>query len=476
MKRWLDGRRRLGACVVGVILLGSLAVLIQRLNPKPVDGAIGDVGNALNYLDALERVNDSEEAKSEVPAPIRLQGQVVDPYGKGVDHAVVEIWSMDYTIGSAKSPDGARESGDEAALCNTKKTGTFVRIETQAQGMFVASLTGENDYCVRARHGHWSASLSQPIAPRNGRLLILQLNQPLSLTGYVVDSDKRPLPNVVLKLTNRVGPSDAQFRSTQSDAAGKFELHQLDPGSYEVTIQERYAVAQPREIVILPRRPPNDLIIKLYQVVRIRGRIVGSDGEPVMNVSVTARSPYDPDLILGQASSNAQGMFDLPSSHLSPVALTMQRMVVGTTMSDGRERPTTLPLQANPACLEFSDKSLRANMVAVTSTEETVDIGTVYMRRRNSPVRGEVRDRDGRLIAAELTFKYVPDTPRLADCSQFPFVLQLATTDDGAFKVELPLPGRFQVQVVPREVEYTPAQTIETVVEAGVTSISLQLE
>lgn len=57
-----------------------------------------------------------------------------------------------------------------------------------------------------------------------------------SVTGTVLDRDRKPLPNVIVGLIpdEPLRPRFDLYRSTSTDAAGRYQLNRIPPGNYKL--------------------------------------------------------------------------------------------------------------------------------------------------------------------------------------------------------------------------------------------------
>jgi len=106
-----------------------------------------------------------------------------------------------------------------------------------------------------------------------------------------------------------------------TDAAGRFQIDDVEPGRYAVVI-EHPGFAQSRgrrsTIVVLPGQGTTDFIFHMEPAAVITGKIVDADGDPISNVSVTAHligsasRGMRPDESFGAPGTNDLGEFRIP--------------------------------------------------------------------------------------------------------------------------------------------------------------------
>jgi hypothetical protein len=139
----------------------------------------------------------------------------------------------------------------------------------------------------------------------------IRFERGLSIKGRIATQDEAPMSGVRVQATRvaRTGPAPNDILSAQTDDEGLFELTGLEAESYQLNITaEGFA----RHSV---KATPSDesLAVVLRPVIRIAGRLVDSDGQPVGRARVSAQKGADQTLTSGGISI-ADGTFtlDLP--------------------------------------------------------------------------------------------------------------------------------------------------------------------
>jgi len=120
-------------------------------------------------------------------------------------------------------------------------------------------------------------------------------DKPVSLivTGHVLeDPGGQPLRKVDVQLNPRNGSSDAYSGTT--DAEGKFQIENVLPGRYGVTL-DRLGFVQPGHhsrsgapLELKSKDDAKDIVLSMQAAAVITGKIVDSDGDPIRGVMVQA--------------------------------------------------------------------------------------------------------------------------------------------------------------------------------------------
>jgi Carboxypeptidase regulatory-like domain len=112
-----------------------------------------------------------------------------------------------------------------------------------------------------------------------------------SIRGTVVDSvTHQPLREASVSLSGHPGQNQV------TDAAGAFEINNLQPGQYSLDVEHReYPQASPRNIAIKAGEQAAPIIVELVPFAAVSGRVLDEDGDPLPACSVhlqLARPPY----------------------------------------------------------------------------------------------------------------------------------------------------------------------------------------
>jgi len=125
-----------------------------------------------------------------------------------------------------------------------------------------------------------------------------------TVTGHVLqDPSGQLLRKVDVQLNPRNGQSSDAYSAT-TDAEGKFQIENVLPGRYGVTL-DRLGFVQPGHhsrlgspLELKSKDDANDIVLHMQAAAVITGKIVDSDGDPIRGVSVQAtragsRNPRD---------------------------------------------------------------------------------------------------------------------------------------------------------------------------------------
>jgi protocatechuate 3,4-dioxygenase beta subunit len=125
-----------------------------------------------------------------------------------------------------------------------------------------------------------------------------------TVTGHVLqDPGGQPLRKVDVQLNPRNGQSSDTYSAT-TDAEGKFQIENVVPGGYGVTL-DRLGFVQPGHrsrlgspLDLKSKDDAKDIVLHMQAAAVITGKIVDSDGDPIRGVNVQAtragsRNPRD---------------------------------------------------------------------------------------------------------------------------------------------------------------------------------------
>jgi hypothetical protein len=116
----------------------------------------------------------------------------------------------------------------------------------------------------------------------------------ISIQGKVLQAPgEQPIRKANLQFSSRGGQSNSQYSAT-SDAEGRFEIDDVKPGHYMVTVEHPGFVQsadgrRPTSILLQPGQSRTDLVFHMQPAGVITGKIVDLDGDPMGSVGVSAR-------------------------------------------------------------------------------------------------------------------------------------------------------------------------------------------
>jgi protocatechuate 3,4-dioxygenase beta subunit len=198
---------------------------------------------------------------------VQIGGRVVDEQGRPIEGARV-------------LPRKYVTTGAEAAAV-TDAAGRW-----QSHSLAAAALADGKPIRLefRVTHADFIAA-SQAITSEQARAQssVQTMEHGGSLSGRVIGPDGKPVARALVAMGQ---PNDASYQ-TETDASGHFQFGRcLDPkwSSTELTVQAPGLAAFVRELLVTPTIPQQ--IIALDGIRPLRGRVVDSQGKPVVGASV----------------------------------------------------------------------------------------------------------------------------------------------------------------------------------------------
>jgi hypothetical protein len=184
---------------------------------------------------------------------------------------------------------------------------------------------------------------------------------------------------------------------------GKFTLHDLEPGTYTISVErDRYVAArgQSQTVSVQAGQTTLDVKLKLQHTGTLSGRIVGGDGEPVSGVNVVASPARQAKGVLRRswsAATNDRGeyrIFDIaPGEYRVSATYTPRIRDIGVRMQrrsaaggSGDSEDEAYPTVYYPATLD----SRLATVVAVAPGAELQGFDLQLVRAVGVRVRGRV--------------------------------------------------------------------------------------
>ena len=114
----------------------------------------------------------------------------------------------------------------------------------------------EGDYRIKAEHDDFSPERSAIFrAPVQGEFEVetLVMRAGGTIRGLVRTASGEPDTKAMV-MVRSVGSSQTMARSAQTDAAGRFEIGGLEPGSYYIVVTQREGVPNPFEILVAAQK------------------------------------------------------------------------------------------------------------------------------------------------------------------------------------------------------------------------------
>ncbi|MCA8979351.1 MAG: carboxypeptidase regulatory-like domain-containing protein, partial [Planctomycetes bacterium] len=138
-----------------------------------------------------------------------------------------------------------------------------------------------------------------------------------TLTGFVFDEGKNPVPGALLQLDGVFGPTASEAHddrlTTTTDEAGYYEFTNCTVGHHSLTVTaDGYGNQIIRGLQFIEGKGPDQRNVYLKVAERIAGRVVGPDGSPLGGVEILAVSISNSNRqCSSDAVSAADGTFDI---------------------------------------------------------------------------------------------------------------------------------------------------------------------
>jgi len=225
---------------------------------------------------------ESQTATWLVDAGATVQGRVLDPEGRPVPRAEVDLLG----------------------------TGPGHQVITDDDGHYVMIGVANGTYQATARRSAMSTSGTTPLVVAGADAqLDLELLAPAKLSGRVVDRAGAPVAGAIVDATrDQHGTVGWQSGAGTSDGHGEFALD-VDPGTWKVQASVDTVKSAANSVRVGVDAPTTiDLVVDARRGT-VRGRVVQSDGSPVADAVVVAQSIDDPArgrIVLDALRENAE--------------------------------------------------------------------------------------------------------------------------------------------------------------------------
>ncbi len=231
-----------------------------------------------------------------------LSGRVVDSDGRGVARADIDVNSSGEGIVATALTDA--EGRFELA---NLKPGTMLDLVIKAKGYNTCRRTVETP-------------------PDGGsREILVVLERVSSISGQVVDVDRRPLPNVWVQLERNPGKNGPWYygegseKGKSADFMGRFTLTGVAPGIYTFLVNSAQfttnALNEPVELAAGQNLQGLVVVVPISRELGIQGYVSDENGYVIEGVQVLADSIYgfhrvgDGSLVSASATTNASGFY-----------------------------------------------------------------------------------------------------------------------------------------------------------------------
>ena len=227
------------------------------------------------------------------------------------------------------------------------------------------------------------------------------------IAGRVTDSDGRPAAGIRVTAEPSTSFSFNRFdpRSTSTDAEGRYELEDLDPGTYALRVGSRgwgrgggstgeaFGVALVEGVQVSATSITGGVNVQLSSPGRVIGQVVNRDGAPVAGATIFVREasgrPVD---AISTVRSGADGRFSYsrvnPGSYLVSARGDgkASEAVDGVVVTSGQDTEVRLEVEAGSnlvvRTVEKDDTPVRAEVTVVDSDGREVSglVGTELFR------------------------------------------------------------------------------------------------
>jgi protocatechuate 3,4-dioxygenase beta subunit len=266
-----------------------------------------------------------------------------------------------------------------------------------------------------------------------------------TVQGRIVqDPSAQPIRKVDVALTPREGRQSDQYSAT-SDAEGKFQIPDVKPGRYSVSLQRdgflQTGSHRGTSLTLTSAEDAHDLVFHMQAGATISGKIIDGDGDPMANVSVqavragsrTGRFARDQR----SASTNDLGEYRIANLRAG------KYLVFANAI--GRHPPKANDSDAAKANLGYVptyypgtiDKS-QAVPVEVHAGEET-PVTVTPLTSPTFSIRGTLAKASGSKVFTQLLLRSGDDGPIKDD---------VVVGEDGSFEIRDLLPGSYSAYLM----------------------------
>lgn len=388
-----------------------------------------------------------------LPSGVAITGQILDERGNPLKGATVSAWRTIYIAAGERrlSFAGQAVSDDRGdyRIAGVKPGTYFVDAKTSesnAPTFFPATTTASMAAAITVSADFGAASVSIRLLPT-----------PLArVSGTIINAQGQPSGDFGVMLTPQ--RSDGAQVPTEGliaepDAAGKFAIDKVPPGSYSVEVIAKARIqkvassgyvaegvegnesgSQP---VVVDGRDVDDLVIRtnlptlISGKVTVDGRTIGAEGATKLRLRLGSSGPSGARAVLSAtfATPNADGTFTM-------LAIPGARLLRVDLLPPGSALKQVLvnSIDVTDEGFVVGNSAIADVVIALTTTP--------------SQVTGRVSDSQGAMLAHVGVILF-PAEPRRWTIAQTRFVKSTKTDKDGAFTVTALPPGSYYAAVVP---------------------------
>ncbi len=247
----------------------------ERVTPPSAAVAVGNESEDVAAAEPAAPAAPEDEAAEVVTHPVRVEVVDADDLRRGGVDVRVEVFDSD---GPKHSPPRWREIG---------------RVATDSHGVAVVEAPADEWVRARALDGESGAASAMVKVTADSPVVILELEETISLSGRALDDADRPVPDAAVMLALRMPDHGLEmFGSLRSGTDGRFVFKGVpvslldEPGTLRAA---KVGLVDGVTSVPAGGAPESGLTIVLRTSITVTGRIVDEAGEPVSDVLVQPR-------------------------------------------------------------------------------------------------------------------------------------------------------------------------------------------
>lgn len=199
-----------------------------------------------------------------------------------------------------------------ASVAFSDDRGRRARSRSDEQGAFEVAIVDRNrrswDVTVESETPAISRTIREVLVRDDGSVAIDLPDS--TLAGSVVDEEGEPIPLALITVQSKAG----EFMQTAASSAGRFSVHGLVSGQYEISAESQMHAADSLTIELDAEKPPSDVRLVGRRRRELRGRVLSSYG-PVAGAQVVVRARNQRTSRLYPYATGAAGSFAVTIPH-----------------------------------------------------------------------------------------------------------------------------------------------------------------